>query len=135
MWPQGALHYRVFGNGLGQGFHLGLEVVFGVGVAARRLRDLGNTVLVVEHDEDAIRTADYIVDMGPGAGIHGGRVMAQGTYEEVAANPASLTGRYLARTLRIAVPARRAWHGASAEASALRIVNARGNNLDRKSVV
>ena len=76
----------------------------------KHLRDIGNSVLVVEHDEDMIRAADHVIDMGPGAGIHGGRVMAQGTYEEVKANPASLTGRYLAQTLKIAVPARRtAW--------------------------
>ncbi|MEO6031996.1 MAG: excinuclease ABC subunit UvrA, partial [Burkholderiaceae bacterium] len=73
----------------------------------RHLRDIGNSVLVVEHDEDAIRGADHVIDMGPGAGVHGGRVMAQGTPAEVAANPASLTGRYLSGALRIAVPARR----------------------------
>ena len=66
----------------------------------RRLRDLGNSVLVVEHDEDMIRAADHVIDMGPGAGVHGGRVIAQGTPDEVAADPASLTGRYLAHTLR-----------------------------------
>jgi len=100
----------------------------------RHLRDIGNSVLVVEHDEDAILAADHVIDMGPGAGVHGGRVMAQGTPAEVAANPDSLTGRYLARALRIAVPARRAWHGASDQASVVRIVNARGNNLKRVSV-
>ena len=73
----------------------------------KRLRDLGNTVIVVEHDEDAIRHADYIIDMGPGAGVHGGRVMAQGTYEEVRANAQSLTGQYLSGTRTIAVPQRR----------------------------
>ncbi len=73
----------------------------------KHLRDIGNSVLVVEHDEDMIRAADHVIDMGPGAGIHGGRVMAQGTYEEVRDNPASLTGRYLAQTLKIAVPAHR----------------------------
>ena len=73
----------------------------------RHLRDLGNSVLVVEHDEDAIRAADYVIDMGPGAGVHGGRVMAQGTAAEVAANPDSLTGRYLSKALRIEVPERR----------------------------
>ena len=76
----------------------------------KHLRDIGNSVLVVEHDEDMIRAADHVIDMGPGAGVHGGRVMAQGTYEEVRDNPASLTGRYLAQTLKIAVPAHRtAW--------------------------
>jgi excinuclease ABC subunit A len=73
----------------------------------KHLRDIGNSVLVVEHDEDMIRAADHVIDMGPGAGIHGGRVMAQGTFEEVQANPASLTGQYLAGTLRIAVPQHR----------------------------
>ncbi|WP_255368845.1 excinuclease ABC subunit UvrA [Polaromonas sp. OV174] len=73
----------------------------------KHLRDIGNSVLVVEHDEDMIRAADHVIDMGPGAGIHGGRVMAQGTFEEVQANPDSLTGKYLAQTLKIAVPARR----------------------------
>ncbi|WP_309684259.1 ATP-binding cassette domain-containing protein, partial [Polaromonas sp.] len=73
----------------------------------KHLRDIGNSVLVVEHDEDMIRAADHVIDMGPGAGIHGGRVMAQGSYEEVKANPDSLTGRYLAQTLKIAVPRRR----------------------------
>ena len=73
----------------------------------KHLRDIGNSVLVVEHDEDMIRAADHVIDMGPGAGVHGGRVMAQGTYEEVRDNPASLTGQYLAQTLKIAVPTHR----------------------------
>jgi excinuclease ABC subunit A len=73
----------------------------------KHLRDIGNSVLVVEHDEDMIRAADHVIDMGPGAGIHGGRVMAQGSYEEVKANPNSLTGKYLAGTLKIAVPTHR----------------------------
>ena len=73
----------------------------------KHLRDIGNSVLVVEHDEDMIRAADHVIDMGPGAGLHGGRVMAQGTFEEVQANPDSLTGKYLAGTLKIAVPTRR----------------------------
>ena len=73
----------------------------------KHLRDIGNSVLVVEHDEDMIRAADHVIDMGPGAGVHGGRVMAQGTFEQVQANPNSLTGKYLAGTLKIAVPARR----------------------------
>ncbi len=73
----------------------------------KHLRDIGNSVLVVEHDEDMIRAADHVIDMGPGAGIHGGRVMAQGTFEEVQASPDSLTGQYLAQTLKIAVPKRR----------------------------
>lgn len=73
----------------------------------KHLRDIGNSVLVVEHDEDMIRAADHVIDMGPGAGIHGGRVMAQGTFEEVKAHPDSLTGQYLAQILKIAVPTRR----------------------------
>ncbi len=73
----------------------------------KHLRDIGNSVLVVEHDEDMIRAADHVIDMGPGAGVHGGRVMAQGTFEQVQASPDSLTGQYLAGTLKIAVPAHR----------------------------
>ena len=73
----------------------------------RTLRDLGNTLIVVEHDEDAIRTADFIVDMGPGAGEHGGEVMAVGTPEEIMASPESLTGKYLSGELSVPVPARR----------------------------
>ena len=76
----------------------------------KHLRDIGNSVLVVEHDEDMMRAADHVIDMGPGAGVHGGRVMAQGTFEQVKANPQSLTGRYLAGTLKIEVPTQRtAW--------------------------
>jgi len=73
----------------------------------RHLRDIGNSVIVVEHDEDMIRAADHVIDMGPGAGIHGGRVMAQGSYEDVLAAPASLTGQYLAGKKSIPIPARR----------------------------
>jgi excinuclease ABC subunit A len=73
----------------------------------QHLRDLGNTVLVVEHDEDMIRTADHVIDMGPGAGVHGGRVMAQGTCAEVMATADSLTGQYLSGARSVAVPARR----------------------------
>jgi excinuclease ABC subunit A len=76
----------------------------------KHLRDIGNSVLVVEHDEDMMRAADQIIDLGPGAGVHGGRIMAQGTFDEVKANPASLTGQYLAQTLKIEVPTHRtAW--------------------------
>jgi len=76
----------------------------------QHLRDIGNSVLVVEHDEDMMRAADQIIDLGPGAGVHGGRVMAQGTFDEVKANPNSLTGQYLAQTLKIEVPKQRtAW--------------------------
>ncbi len=95
-------------------------------VTLRRLRDLGNSVLVVEHDEDAIRTADYLVDIGPGAGAAGGRVVAHGTPEEVAANPASITGDYLSGRRAIPLPARRRKPDLK---RALRVVGARGNNL------
>ncbi len=93
----------------------------------KHLRDLGNSVLVVEHDEDMIRAADHVIDMGPGAGVHGGRVMAQGTPQEVSAAEDSLTGRYLAGALRIAVPPQR--HAFSDETPRLKVVNARGHNL------
>ena len=73
----------------------------------QHLRDIGNSVLVVEHDEDMMRAADHVIDMGLGAGVHGGRVIAQGTFDDVKANPESLTGQYLAQTLRIEVPKRR----------------------------
>ena len=73
----------------------------------RELRDLGNTLVVVEHDEDTMRSADYIIDVGPGAGVHGGRIIAAGTPEEVMASPASLTGQYLSGKRYIAVPAER----------------------------
>ena len=73
----------------------------------KHLRDIGNSVLVVEHDEDMIRAADHVIDMGPGAGIHGGRVMAQGTFDDIKATAASLTGQYLSGAKKIAVPARR----------------------------
>ncbi|WP_240668268.1 MULTISPECIES: excinuclease ABC subunit UvrA [Piscinibacter] len=100
----------------------------------KHLRDLGNSVLVVEHDEDAIRAADHVIDLGPGAGVHGGRVIAQGTADEVAAHPDSLTGRYLARTLAVPVPARRRRLADSTDPQQLRIVGARGNNLKNVSV-
>jgi len=73
----------------------------------RHLRDIGNSVIVVEHDEDMIRAADHLIDMGPGAGIHGGRVMAQGSYEDIKATAASLTGQYLSGNKSIAIPKRR----------------------------
>jgi excinuclease ABC subunit A len=91
----------------------------------KRLRDLGNTVIVVEHDEDAIRTAAHVVDMGPGAGIHGGRVVAEGTPEDIMANPESLTGQYLTGFLQVPVPAtRRKGNG-----KRVKITGARENNL------
>ncbi|HXH02814.1 MAG TPA: excinuclease ABC subunit UvrA [Candidatus Competibacteraceae bacterium] len=96
-----------------------------------RLRDMGNTVIVVEHDEDAIRSADYVVDIGPGAGVHGGRVVAQGRPADIAAHPASLTGQYLSGRRRIHLPARRT---AFDTGKVLRIVGARGNNLQDVTV-
>ncbi|MDA8430218.1 MAG: excinuclease ABC subunit UvrA [Geobacteraceae bacterium] len=90
----------------------------------RHLRDIGNTVLVVEHDEETILEADYLIDMGPGAGVHGGEVVAQGTPAEVMKNPLSLTGRYLSGELSIAVPAKR-----RTATRQLRIVGASENNL------
>ena len=91
----------------------------------KNLRDAGNTVLVVEHDEDAIREADYVFDFGPGAGVHGGQVVAHGTPAQIAADPASLTGQYLSGTREISVPkARRKGNGKK-----LVVVGASGNNL------
>ena len=92
----------------------------------KHLRDLGNTVIVVEHDEEAMLAADHLVDMGPGAGVHGGEVVAQGTPEQVRRNPASLTGRYLAHKLQIAVPRKRRRPEAG---RVLRLEGASGNNL------
>jgi excinuclease ABC subunit A len=91
----------------------------------RRLRDLGNTVIVVEHDEDAIRAADYVVDVGLGAGVHGGKIVAEGTPDDIMANPASLTGQYLNGVREIAVPERRPFN----TSRTLKVVGARGNNL------
>ena len=91
----------------------------------KHLRDLGNSVIVVEHDEEAIRAADHVVDMGPGAGEAGGHVVAQGTPSEILGNPASLTGRYLSRALSIPVPRLRNRPGKNR----LQIGRARGNNL------
>ncbi|MDG4551799.1 MAG: excinuclease ABC subunit UvrA [Candidatus Contendobacter sp.] len=96
-----------------------------------RLRDLGNTVIVVEHDEDAIRTADHVVDMGPGAGVHGGRVVAQGTPADIVACPESLTGAYLDGRRRIELPPKRTAPDAKKR---LRIVGASGNNLKNLTV-
>ena len=91
-----------------------------------RLRDLGNSVIVVEHDEDAIRQADYVVDLGPGAGVHGGHVVAQGTPAQVESNPDSVTGQFLSGVRRIEVPALRT---PVQKDRVLRVVNATGNNL------
>jgi excinuclease ABC subunit A len=91
----------------------------------KRLRDLGNTVIVVEHDEDAIRSADHVLDIGPGAGIHGGHIVAQGTVLDLIAEPASYTGKYLSGELMVPIPERRPKN----PGRTLTLVNARGNNL------
>jgi excinuclease ABC subunit A len=91
----------------------------------KRLRDLGNTVLVVEHDEDAIRLADYVVDMGPGAGVHGGEVVAAGSLQDILDSPTSITGAYLSGRRSIPVPAKRR----KGSGKKLTVKNARGNNL------
>jgi excinuclease ABC subunit A len=91
----------------------------------KRLRDLGNTVIVVEHDEDAIRNADWVLDIGPGAGIHGGHVIAQGGIDDLMAAPDSWTGKYLSGELMVPIPERRAKN----QARTLKIIGARGNNL------
>ncbi|HYC24664.1 MAG TPA: excinuclease ABC subunit UvrA [Roseiarcus sp.] len=92
----------------------------------RRLRDLGNSVIVVEHDEDAILAADFVVDVGPGAGIHGGEIVAKGTPADIVADPKSLTGQYLSGQRMIELPARRRLAKPGRE---IKIVGARGNNL------
>ena len=92
----------------------------------KHLRDLGNTVVVVEHDEDTIRSADYLIDVGPGAGVHGGEIVAAGTPAEVAANPDSLTGRFLCGEEKIAVPTKRRPVDKS---RLLTVVGAREHNL------
>ncbi|RUO37622.1 excinuclease ABC subunit UvrA [Aliidiomarina shirensis] len=89
------------------------------------LRDLGNSVLVVEHDEDAIRAADYVIDIGPGAGVHGGEIVAQGTYDDIVASEGSLTGDYLSGRKRIEIPKKRNKPGKEW----LELKGARGNNL------
>jgi len=94
-------------------------------VTLRRLRDLGNTVIVVEHDEDAIRTADYVIDMGPGAGVHGGEVIAAGSLDEVLANENSLTADYLTGRRAVAVPDKRR----KGNGKKLTVKGARANNL------
>jgi excinuclease ABC subunit A len=91
----------------------------------KRLRDLGNTVIVVEHDEDAIRAADYVLDIGPGAGIHGGHIVAQGKIDDLIAAPQSWTGKYLSGELVVPIPERRPRN----PSRTLKIIGARGNNL------
>ncbi|TIP82914.1 MAG: excinuclease ABC subunit UvrA [Mesorhizobium sp.] len=92
----------------------------------KHLRDIGNTVIVVEHDEDAILHADYVVDIGPAAGIHGGHIIAQGTPQQIMASPASITGKYLSGELEVAMPAVRREPKKNRR---LKVVGARGNNL------
>lgn len=96
----------------------------------KHLKDLGNTVLVVEHDEETIRVADHVLDIGPGAGIHGGNVVAEGTPAEIAKNPDSITGQYLSGKKEIAVPKKRR----NGNGKSLTIVNARENNLKNITV-
>ena len=96
-----------------------------------RLRDIGNTVIVVEHDEDAIRAADYVVDIGPGAGVHGGEIIAQGTPEEIMRHPDSLTGRYLSGDHEISVPEMVTPNNPDKQ---LTLINAHGNNLKNMTV-
>jgi excinuclease ABC subunit A len=91
----------------------------------KRLRDLGNTVIVVEHDEDAIRLADHVLDIGPGAGMHGGEIVAQGTPADIMSNAKSLTGKYLTGELSVEIPERRPPN----HRRTIKVVNARGNNL------
>ncbi|MGC1827129.1 MAG: excinuclease ABC subunit UvrA, partial [Pseudolabrys sp.] len=91
----------------------------------KRLRDLGNTVIVVEHDEDAIRTADHVLDIGPGAGIHGGEIVAEGQVDDLIEAPRSWTGKYLSGELSVPIPERKPRN----PRRVLRVVNARGNNL------
>jgi excinuclease ABC subunit A len=95
----------------------------------KRLRDLGNSVIVVEHDEDAIRTADHVLDIGPGAGIHGGNLIAQGSVDDLIAAPESWTGKYLSGELVVPIPERRPKNSSRT----LKIINARGNNLKNVS--
>src|SRR6201990_506225 len=95
----------------------------------KRLRDLGNTVIVVEHDEDAIRLADYVLDIGPGAGMHGGHTLPEGTPAEITRNPKSLPGKYLTGELEVEVPERRPPN----HRRTIKVINARGNNLKNVS--
>ncbi len=90
------------------------------------LRNLGNTVIVVEHDEDAIRAADHVIDIGPGAGVHGGQVVAEGTVDDIMAQPDSLTGQFLSGKRSIAIPAERV---PADPTKVLKLSGARGNNL------
>ena len=95
----------------------------------KRLRDLGNTVIVVEHDEDAIRLADHVLDIGPGAGTHGGHIVAEGTPSDIMNNPDSLTGKYLTGELTVDIPERKPPN----HRRTIKVINARGNNLKNVS--
>ena len=97
----------------------------------KRLRDLGNTLIVVEHDEETMRTADHIIDIGPGAGIHGGQIVAAGSYEDIAQNPDSITGQYLSRKKAIPVPALRR----KSNGKAVEVLGACENNLKDINIV
>ena len=100
-------------------------------ITLKRLRDLGNTVIVVEHDEDAIRSADYLIDIGPGAGIHGGEIIAEGTPAQVMKNPKSITGQYLTGKRSVPLPAkRRKGH----KGQKITVVGAKANNLQNVTV-
>jgi excinuclease ABC subunit A len=96
------------------------------------LRDLGNTVIVVEHDEDAIRLADYVIDVGPGAGVHGGEIIAQGKPDDVMNNPASITGQYLSGVRKIAIPEKRCAYNPD---KVLELEGATGNNLNDVNLI
>jgi len=96
-----------------------------------RLRDLGNTVIVVEHDEDAVRAADHIIDIGPGAGVHGGEICAEGTIEEILANPKSITGKFLSGEEEIAIPKKR---NQAKDDKCIEVIGATGNNLKNVSI-
>jgi excinuclease ABC subunit A len=100
--------------------------------ALKHLRDIGNTVILVEHDEEAINSADHVLDMGPGAGEHGGQVVAEGTPEQIRNSPASLTGQYLSGALEIAVPRNRRHFD---KTRVFRLLGARGNNLKNIDLV
>ena len=95
------------------------------------LRDLGNSVLVVEHDEEAIRAADYVIDIGPGAGVHGGKIVAQGQMDDILKSKASITGQYLSGKKSIAIPKQRT---ASVKDANLKLIGASGNNLQNVSI-
>ncbi|KEG16780.1 excinuclease ABC subunit UvrA [Bartonella bacilliformis] len=97
----------------------------------RHLRDLGNTVIVVEHDEDAILTADHVVDIGPAAGVHGGEIIAQGTPQEIMSSPSSLTGQYLSGKMAITTPPQRR---KISQSNTLKVIGAQGNNLKNINV-